>query len=111
MKIASLNFEIVRATSAIAEFIVRVELDEPTIGFDVTGRAVGPSCPGISTVEVVYPMTAIERSDTAVSLRCAIPEPNLWKPEAQFTYTVTVEVLAADNLTDSRNAVLALRGR
>ncbi len=89
---------------------MRVDLDGPASGCDVTGRAVGPNCPGISTVEVVYPMTVTERSDTAVSLRCAIPEPNLWKPEARFTYAVTVTLKVNGELADSRGSVIALRG-
>ena len=92
MKIVSLNFETVRATPTIAEFTVRVELDGPARGCEVIGRAIGPKCPGISTVEVAYPMTVAGVSDTAVSLRCAIPEPNLWRPDAPFTYTVAIEV-------------------
>lgn len=109
MKIVSLNFEIIRATSAVAEFAVRVELDGPAADFDVTGRAVGPHCEGASTVEVAYPMRLLERSDTAASLCCVIPEPNLWKQETPFTYTVSIELTINGEILDSRETVLAFR--
>lgn len=109
MKIVSLNFEIIRATSAVAEFVVRVELDGPAAGCTVTGRAVGPRGEGFSTVEVAYPVRVLEMSDTAVSLRCVIPEPNLWKPEMPFTYAVTFELKMNGEVMDSRETMLALR--
>ncbi len=109
MKIASLDFEIIRATPAIAEFLVRVHLDDPRRECEVTGRVVGPHCPGISTVEVAYPMTVLNRSVSSASLRCVIPEPNLWKPDAPFAYAVSVEVRVNGEVTDTRDSVLALR--
>jgi hypothetical protein len=111
MKILSLNFEIVRATPNVAEFLVRVELDSPTAGCEVTGRAVGPRCEEISTVEVAYPMTVTGVSDTAVTLRCVIPEPNLWTPDAPFIYAVMVELRVKGNAADARGGTVALRGR
>ena len=111
MKIISLNFEIVRATSAIAEFIVRVELDGPPRDCKVSGRAVGPKCSGISTVEVAYPMSVANASDTAVSLRCVIPEPNLWTPERRFTYEVSAALRVNGDLVDSITIEIAIKSR
>ena len=109
MKIVSLNFEIIRATSAVAEFLVRIELDGPAAGCDVTGRVVGPRWKGISTIEVAYPLRVFEMSVTGVSLRGVIPEPNLWKPETPFTYAVILDVKKNGEVLDSRETVLALR--
>ena len=111
MKIVSLNFEVIRATPAVAEFVVRIELDSPAVGYEVKGRAIGPRCEGISTVEVVYPMTVAIASDTTVALRCGIPEPNLWRPEARFTYAVSVELRLNGEQIDARGGVVALRTR
>ena len=111
MKIVATNIDIVRATPAVAEFIVRVELDEPPVGCSVAGRAVGPRCERYSTVEVEYPLKPIGASGASMSLRCAIPEPNLWSPESPFTYAVTIEVLEGKAVVDSRVVVLALRNR
>jgi hypothetical protein len=111
MKIVSLKFEVVRTTPAIAEFVVHVELDRAAGDYEVTGRAVGPKCSGISTVEVPYPLTRIAASDRVVSLRCTIPEPNLWKPDARFTYNVSIGLKANGNLVDSRTSEIALKAR
>ena len=61
MKMVAVNFEIVRATSAVAEFLVHVELDGPVEEYAVTGHSVGPQCPVASTIEVSYPLTEMER--------------------------------------------------
>jgi len=110
MKITGLTFEIVRATTAVAEFLVRVELDIPAEGSEISGRAVGPRCPGVSTVEVVYLMTRVGRGGNEVALGCVIPEPNLWKPAMPFTYGVRVEMRAHGVVVDSRDSMLALKG-
>jgi len=111
MKIVALTFEPKRATPAVAEFLVRVELDGPAAGCEVEGKAVGPRCPGVSTVEVAYPMTVADVSDTAMTLRCVIPEPNLWTPDAPFEYAVAVELNVSGQLADSRGGAIALRGK
>ena len=111
MKIVSLNFEVIRATPAIAEFVVRVGLDRPATGCEITGHAVGPRCEGISTVEVAYPMTVAASSDPIVSLRCAIPAPNLWTSELRFTYAVSIALHLGEVRVDSRGGVVALRAR
>ena len=109
MKIDSLDFEIIRATPAVAELLVHVELDVPAVDCEVCGRAVGPRCPGVSTVEVSYPMTTSKVSDTSVSLRCVIPEPNLWTVEVPFTYVVIIDVRQGRDVVETRNGVVALR--
>jgi len=111
MKIAGQTFGIIRATSAVAEFLVHVQIGGPASGCTVTGRAVGPRCEGVSTVEVAYPLRVLEMRDTTVSLRCVIPEPNLWKPETPFTYAVSVELRANGVVVDSRISTLALKNR
>jgi hypothetical protein len=109
MKIIALHFEVIRATPAVAEFLVRAELDAPAEGPEVTGRAAGPRRPGVSTVEVDYPMTLASANDSTVSLRCVIPEPNLWTAETPFTYGVTVECRLNGMVADSCGGVVALR--
>lgn len=109
MKIASLNFEIVRATFAVAEFVVRVNLDGPAEDCAVEGVAMGPKCPGISTVELSYPMTVAEVSDTAVTLRCVILEPNLWSAEAPFRYSWSITVEQEGEPMDRRVGAVMLK--
>jgi hypothetical protein len=111
MKIVSVDFEIVRATPAVAEFVARVELDGPAAECELAGHAVGPRCAGISTVEVSYPMTVAGAHGAAVILRCVIPEPNLWAVERPNTYRVVIELRLDGRVVDERGIFLALRGR
>jgi hypothetical protein len=110
MKIVSLDFEIIRATPAVAEFLVHVEIDNPVMGYEVVGRAVGPRCPGVSTVEVAYSMNAVRMSDNRVSLRCVFPEPNMWTCETPFTYSVTVDLRRGDEVVATRSGAVKFRG-
>ncbi len=108
MKILSIRTEPVRCSQAAAEILFHVELNGPASECELHGRAVGPRCATISTVEVAYPFTVSEVSDNAVSLRCVIPEPNLWSREAPFGYVTSFEVRVAGMLTDSRGGSIAL---
>ena len=78
MKIVSLNFEIVRATPAVAEFIVRVDLDgSPRVGNERPGHR--PRA-GVHDGRGQLSARPFEKSDNAVSMRCADPEPNPGHP-------------------------------
>jgi hypothetical protein len=111
MKIASLTVELIRADSAVAQFLIRIVLDGLVARCEVRGQVVGPTCPGITTVEIAYPLVRVEASETTATLKGVIPEPNLWTREAPFVYAVRVEVLVEGRQTDTRACVLALRGR
>lgn len=111
MTIASLRLEMIRATPAVAEFIVHVAVAGPVRDIDVRGRATGPHGAGAATVEVAYPLAAAAAAGSEIALRGVIPEPNLWTPTAPFLYTVTVELLAAGIPVDARAITIALRGR
>ncbi|MCI0701719.1 MAG: hypothetical protein L0241_11605 [Planctomycetia bacterium] len=100
--------EPVRCTSAVAEIIFHVELSGPATECAVRGRAVGPRCENISTVEVAYPFTVEKVSDNVVSLKCVIPEPNLWTREAPFGYATSFEVRVNGELTDTRGGTITL---
>jgi hypothetical protein len=109
MRIISLDFEVVRATPTVAEFLAHVTLDEPAAGCEFAGRVVGPCCAGVSTVEVAYLMRVVEVGEKTATMRCVIPEPNLWTPEAPFTYAATVELMANDESLDARSSNVAIR--
>jgi beta-galactosidase/beta-glucuronidase len=109
VKILSLNFEILRATTAVAEFVVRVQLDGPAAGCVVEGTVTGPRRDGVSTVELSYPMTVTDVGDTAVTLRCVIPEPNLWTPDAPYRYGWTITAEREGEEMDQRVGGLVLK--
>jgi hypothetical protein len=110
MKIVSLDFEIVRATPAVAEFLVHVKLEGTAADCEITGLALGPRRAGASTVEVAYPMNREGESHNTVTLRCVIPEPNLWTPQTPFTYAITVELRCGEEVVESRDGTVVFRG-
>ena len=106
MKIVSLDIEPGRASQVSADFVIRVNLDGPAAGCVVSGQVVGPRAKGMTTVEVAYSLRVVEVSDTAVSLKCVIPEPSLWRPETPFVYAWRIEVEAGGEVTDTRAGAL-----
>jgi hypothetical protein len=106
MKIVSLDIEPGRASQASADFVIRVNLDGPAAGCEVTGRVVGPSAKGITTVEVAYPMTVVGGSGTAVSLKCVIPEPSFWTRDAPLGYAWSITLRVNGELKDSRGGAI-----
>ncbi len=109
MKIVRLTFEIIRATPAVAEFHARVQLDGPPGDCEIKGRVMGPRSPTVPTIEVSYPASFKEVYDDNVVLRFAVPEPNLWTPEAPFTYEVTVDLYSCGLQQNTRTGVVAFR--
>jgi hypothetical protein len=111
MKIVSVSVELRRADISVAQFLIRVELDGNVEGCEVKGSVIGPRCPGITTVEIAYPLVLIETRDKFAILKGVIPEPNLWSPESPFQYEVNVSIQTLDGQTDRRRSMLGLRGR
>src|SRR4051812_39075184 len=101
--IRAVTAEPVRVSFAEAEVVVRVELDGPAAGAEVRGKLVGPMCPGVSTVEVAYPLRPVP-GDSGLSLRAVVPEPNLWTPAAPFRYEARVELWADGARVDAATA-------
>jgi beta-galactosidase/beta-glucuronidase len=110
MRIRTVTVEPVRVSPAAAEVLVRVEVDGPAAGLEVRGRVVGPMWEGVSTVEVAYPLHPVAGgSDTALTLRAVVPEPNLWTAAAPFRYAVRVELWHAGAKADARTAAVEFR--
>src|SRR5262249_6410724 len=94
-KLREVRTEVRRLSPAEAEIWVLVEPDEITPGTEVRGRLIGPRCPGITTVEVAYPLQPFPRRPEGVpplSRRVVIPDPVLWEKERPFTYHIVVEL-------------------
>lgn len=110
MRIVAVTVEPVRVSAALAELLVRVDLDGPVDGVELRGRLGGPRCAGVSTVEVAYPLRPVAgESDTAPSLRALIPEPTPWEPAAPFRYDGRVELWAGGAKADERAFAVELR--
>src|SRR5579871_3141472 len=105
--VRSLSVEPVRVSAAEAVIDVRVELEVE--GVELRGRLVGPRRPGVSTVEVDYPLRPA--SDNPLSLRAVIPEPNLWSADAPFRYDGRVEVWSGGRRVEVREFAVELRAK
>ncbi len=84
-----------RLSAAEAEVWVIVEAEQVGPDTEVRGRLVGPHCPGVSTIEVAYPVRAFPRHPDGVpplSRRVVIPDPALWEPERPYVYRAVVEL-------------------
>jgi hypothetical protein len=84
-----------RADVGEAEIWVSVSAEQMTPTTELRGRWVGPKCPGVTTVEVAYPLRPFPRRPaelTGLAGRVVIPEPNLWEPGCPFVYDGFIEL-------------------
>jgi hypothetical protein len=111
-RIRVITVEPVRVSPAEAVLLVHVELDAPLPGAEVRGKLVGPRCPGVSTVEIAYPLRPLPAtSDTALSLRAVVPEPNLWTAATPYRYDGRAEVWAGGARVAAEAFAVELRPR
>ncbi len=81
----------VSVTPMLAELRVEVSGALPADA-ELRGRVVGPRCPGVSTIEIAYPLRAERlRDQAAVVLVGKVPEPSLWHKDTPFYYDLIVE--------------------
>lgn len=84
-----------KVTSVEAELWIVAEVEQATPTTELRGRFVGPQCPGVSTVEVAYPVRPFARRPEGLpptSARVVIPEPSLWGSEHPFSYRGVIEL-------------------
>ena len=68
---------------------VHIEFANVPADVEVVGRVMGPRCPGMSTIEIAYPLHAIAHP----VYRVLIPEPLLWSKDQPYVYEGPVEFL------------------
>jgi hypothetical protein len=84
-----------RWDAAEAELWITVEPELQTPATEVRGRLLGPRCPGVSTVEIAYPLRPLPRSaetSPGLTARVIIPDPVAWSREQPFVYEGPVEL-------------------
>jgi len=94
-KLCQVNVRVRRLSAAEAELWLLVEAEWVTPTTEVRGRLVGPRSPGVTTIEVAYPLRPFARPPEGVpplSRRAVIPEPSLWEPERPYVYRAVVEL-------------------
>jgi len=64
---------------------IRFTFDSGTLpaGAELRGQLIGPRCPGMTTIEVAYPLRPSSQPGV---LHAVIPEPSLWQAERPFVY-------------------------
>jgi beta-galactosidase/beta-glucuronidase len=94
-RLRQVNVQVQRLSAAEAELWLLIEAEQVTPTTEVRGRLVGPRCPGVTTIEVAYPLRPFPRPPEGVpplSRRVVIPEPSLWEPERPYVYRAVVEL-------------------
>jgi hypothetical protein len=94
-KLRQVTTRVQRLSAAEAEVWVLVEAERLWPTTEVRGRLVGPHCPGLSTIEVAYPLRPFPRHPEGVpplSRRVVIPDPALWEPGRPYVYRAVVEL-------------------
>jgi hypothetical protein len=84
-----------RWDAAEAELWITVTPEQLTPTTELRGRLVGPRCPGVSTVEVAYPLRPLPRSDdspAALTARVIIPDPLPGEMSRPYFYEGPVEL-------------------
>ncbi len=90
------TIEIRRLSAAEAEVWITAELDTVTPTTELRGRLTGPRCPGVTTLEVAYPLRSLPRqpggSSQTLTVRAIIPEPSVWTEETPYCYQGPLEL-------------------
>jgi len=103
-----------RLSAAEAELWIRIDAERITPATEVRGRLVGPRAPGVTTLEVAYPLQGFPKLPEGwppLSRRAIIPDPNLWEPDRPFVYKAIVELWQDGAKSDENDFEIALRTR
>jgi beta-galactosidase/beta-glucuronidase len=104
--------EVRRLSAVEAEVWIIIEAEKITATTEVRGRLVGPHCPGISTIEVAYPLRPIPHPPQGLpqlSRRFNVPDPSLWELDRPFIYHAMIELWEAGEHCDSAEFDYGLR--
>lgn len=107
----TITIDVVRLSVEIAELQIRAEFqDDPGPDIELRGRLMGPRCPGVSTVEIAYPIKSMPSNTPNILCgRVLIPEPNMWTEQKPLTYWGYVEVWRNDEMISSHPIDVGLR--
>lgn len=101
-----------RWDGAEAELWITVLPEQQTPTTAIRGRLVGPRCPGVTTLEVAYPLQHLPHPDpgaAGLTMRVVIADPLPWEPDRPYAYEGPVELWQDGQKCDQR--ALSVRGR
>ena len=111
-RIRQVRAELHRLSAVEAEVWIVAETDEASSTTELRGRLIGPRCPGISTIEVAYPLRPIPHAPEHIpqlSRRVNIPDPSLWRPDQPFVYHAVIELWQEGELCERADFDYGLR--
>ena len=112
-RICKTEIEVRRLSAAHAEIWITVEPEALTPGTELRGKLTGPRCPGVTTVEIAYPLGPLPRRHgeqaNTLTVRALIPEPNLWTKTTPFTYNARLELWDNGACADVANLSVGLK--
>jgi hypothetical protein len=110
-KLRQITMQVRRLSPAEAEVWLLIEPETLTPTTEVRGRLVGPRCPGVTTIEVAYPLQPVNRQVGVppLSQRAIIPDPSLWEPGRPFVYHADIELWQDGQLCDAMETDYGLR--
>jgi hypothetical protein len=102
-----------RLSPVEAEVWLSADVSDATATAEIRGRLVGPRCPGVTTIEVAYPLRPVTQPDASASLgaRVIIPEPSLWTRERPFVYEGALELWQDGQCWDQVAVSVGLKSR
>ncbi len=112
-RIKQTRVEVRRLSSAEADVWVTAEVEVVTPTTELRGRLTGPRCPGVTTVEVAYPLRPLPRPAdgraNTLAVRALIPEPNLWTETTPFVYEGRLELWQDNQRADVAPLAVGLK--
>jgi len=114
MKIQQVMVQQKRLSSAEAELLVFVSVDSIEDSTALHGGLVGPTCPGVETVQISYPLKPVASEGDKRNMlagRIIIPDPNLWSPKQPLVYEGTVELWQGGKCVEVQPIRAAFKGR
>src|SRR5438067_11144327 len=111
-RIHQTKLEIRRLSPAEAEVWVTAVLDTVPPATELRGKLTGPHCPGVTTIELAYPLRPLSSWTGApgnvLVVRVIVPEPNLWTPETPFVYHGKLELWQDGQCCDTATVFVGL---
>jgi len=111
-RIREVKTEVRRLSAVEAEVWFIIEADFTSATTELRGRLIGPRCPGISTIEVAYPLQPIPHPTekmTGLCRRVNIPDPSLWESDKPFVYHAVIELWQDGELLETAEFDCGLR--
>jgi hypothetical protein len=114
MSILQLTIAQKRLSSAEAEIWISVRVNAITESTVLRGSLVGPKCPDVETVQIMYSLKPIDsdvNQQNVLMGRIVVPEPNVWTPEQPFVYEGNVELWQEGKCAEIKPIRAAFKGR